>query len=403
MNAPKAALLAIGDELLSGRTVNTNAAWIGVRLRDMGFVTVAGVTLPDEPQQIVASLLRRVGEVDLVVAVGGLGPTPDDLTRDAVAYAAGVSLVEDADVLADIRRRTGGRAPERNARMASFPEGATVYANPIGSAAAFSLAIGEVPVFVLPGPPLEVEAVWDAVDAALRDAFPKLRQREACTVRVFGPHEAELAQQLGDLLDRGGEPIVGVTAREGILTVTVSGPGAKERADAIRAVAGADVLPEGCPRPVDAAFRSLKEGGWSVAVAESLTGGLVASDLVSIPSASDVFRGGVVAYPEEIKRDLLGVPAEVLKSDGPVSEACVRALAEGARTRLGADVGLATTGVAGPDPDPHGAEPGLVFLAMAGPADGAAEVVQLQLGGGRNRIRRRAAHSAWDLVRRRLS
>ncbi len=402
MNAPKTALLAIGDELLSGRTVNTNAAWIGTRLREMGFVTVAGVTLPDEPQQIVASLLRRVGEVDLVLTIGGLGPTPDDLTRDAVAYAAGVSLTEHADVLADIRRRTGGRAPERNARMASFPEGATVYSNPIGSAAAFSVTIGEVPVFVLPGPPGEVEAVWDAVDTALRDAFPKLRPREMRTLRVFGPHEAELAQQLGDLLERGAEPVVGVTAREGILTVTVSGPGAGERADAIRAVVGDDCLPDGCPRPVDAAFQALQARDLSVAVAESLTGGLVASDLVSIPSASDVFHGAVVAYPEEIQRDVLGVPAEVLQNDGPVSEACARALAEGARTRLGADVGLATTGAAGPDPDPHGAQPGLVFLAMAGPGDGATEVVQLQLGGGRNRIRRRAAHSAWDLVRRRL-
>ena len=382
MKLPRVALLTVGDEVLGGRTINTNAAWLAQRLGDRGFLVVATETVGDEEFAIADAIKGLGGRADVVFVTGGLGPTPDDITREALAGAAGRLLVVDKKLKAEIARRTGGRAPRRNARMARVPEGAIVFDNPVGTAAGLRVDMGGTPVYALPGVPLEMEAIFDEsvlpdLDRLFADAEP-VPQR---TLRVFGLREAEVADKLGPLLERGREPVVGVTVRDGIITVTVIGAGADGRAEEIREQLGDHVFGEGEQTLAGVVLAGLREKGLTLATAESATGGMLASLVVDQPGASAVLRGAVVAYHADVKHGLLGVPKA-----------------------LGVDVALATTGVGGPDKDEKGTAVGDGFVAVAGPQKGkrGEEVVPLHFTGDRNAIRRRLAWSALDLLRRRL-
>ena len=405
MKLPRVALLTVGDEVLGGRTINTNAAWLAQRLGDRGFLVVATETVGDEEFAIADAIKGLGGRADVVFVTGGLGPTPDDITREALAGAAGRLLVVDKKLKAEIARRTGGRAPRRNARMARVPEGAIVFDNPVGTAAGLRVDMGGTPVYALPGVPLEMEAIFDEsvlpdLDRLFADAEP-VPQR---TLRVFGLREAEVADKLGPLLERGREPVVGVTVRDGIITVTVIGAGADGRAEEIREQLGDHVFGEGEQTLAGVVLAGLREKGLTLATAESATGGMLASLVVDQPGASAVLRGAVVAYHADVKHGLLGVPKTVLKREGSVSAEVTLRMARGVRKALGVDVALATTGVGGPDKDEKGTAVGDGFVAVAGPQKGkrGEEVVPLHFTGDRNAIRRRLAWSALDLLRRRL-
>lgn len=406
MNLPSAGVLSVGDELLHGRIVNTNAAYLAQRLTERGFLVAATETVGDEEFAIADAIKGLCARADVVITAGGLGPTPDDVTRQALAGAAGTLLVTDRKLLQEIAKRTSGRAPRKNARMARIPEGATVFPNPVGVAAGLCVEVGGIPVYALPGVPMEMEAIFNAsVVEDLERRFAGAEPLPLRVLRVHGLREAEVAERLGDLLDRHGEPAVGVTARDGVITVTISGEGAEERAAAIRRVLRKHVFGEGHDTLATPVLAALKEKGLTLATAESVTGGMIGSLVVSQPGASAIYRGSIVAYSPDLKHELLGVPKTVLKREGAVSEEVARRMARGARRQTGADVVVAATGVAGPDKDEWGTPVGRGFIAVSGPGKGAkAEVVKrYRFRGERNQIRRRFAHAALDLVRRRLA
>jgi len=405
MKLTRAAILTVGDELLGGRTPNTNAAFLAQRLTDAGFMVVATDTVGDDEFAIADGIKSLTARADTVLVCGGLGATPDDVTREALAGAAGALLVVDRSLKGEVARKTGGRAPRRNARMARVPEGATVYPNPVGIAAGLRAAVGGTPVYALPGVPMELEAIFEeSVLPDLHHTFAGTEPNPSCVLRTFGPREAEVAEKLGDLLERGREPTVGVTVRDGIITVTISGQGAEKRAEAIRATLGKDVFGEGRETLATVVLAALKEKKLTLAVAESLTGGLITSLVVSEPGASAVLKGGVIAYTAELKNELLGVPKTVLNKEGTVSKETALRMARGVRKRLGARVGVAATGVAGPDSDERGTPVGRGYIAIVGPKAGPkGEVVKrIVCRGDRNAIRRRFAWAALDLLRRHL-
>ncbi|MHC4952515.1 MAG: CinA family nicotinamide mononucleotide deamidase-related protein [Planctomycetota bacterium] len=400
MAAPAVALLHVGDELLAGRVVNTGGAVLSRVLEGAGFRVVAMETAGDRQDAVVDALRRLVARADAVVVTGGLGPTPDDMTREALADACGRGLVTDPGLLEEVVRRTRGLAPEANEKQAAIPEGAVAFRNPVGVAAALRVEIDGRPVYALPGVPVEMEALlYDALLPDLQAAFPDVRAPERASVSACGMAEAVLVERLGDLLGREGEPEVGVTVRDGIITVIASGPGAAQRSREIREALGDDVCGAGNRTLPETVLDLLQARGARLAVAESLTGGMLASSIVDVPGASAVLAGGVVAYTADMKHNLLGVPLEVIEAEGVVSATVARAMARGARERLGAEYAVATTGAAGPDPDDGGAPPGTGFVAVAGP-DGREEAREVRCVGDRNAVRRRFCNAALDLVRR---
>jgi nicotinamide-nucleotide amidase len=401
MKLTQIAILTVGDEVLGGRTINTNGAYLGQRLTDSGFVVVATDTVGDEENTIADAIEGLCARADAVIVTGGLGPTPDDVTREALAGAAGTLLVVDKELRAEVMRRTAGKSPRRNARMARIPEGSRVLPNPVGSAAGLRVEVGGTPVYALPGVPMELEAIFEeSVLPDLVETFAGTEPVPSRALRIYGLREAAVADKLGDLLARGKEPVVGVTVREGVITVTVTGQRADRRAEEIKEKLGKHVFGEGDATLASVVLDALAARGATLAVGESLTGGLLASTVVDVPGASAVFKGAVVAYTPELKNELLGVPKTVLKREGTVSEETALRLARGARRKLGATVGLATTGVAGPDTDERGTPIGHGWVAVADAKGSAAK--KLRVRGGRRSVRQRFVWAALDLLRRRL-
>ena len=402
MSLPQAGILRVGDELLGGRIVDTNAAFLANQLTDAGFAVVTSETVGDEEFAIVDALENMAGRVDLLIMCGGLGPTPDDVTREALAGAAGTFLVTDKKLKKEIAERTGSRAPRRNARMARLPDGATPIPNTVGSAPGIRMKIRGAQIHALPGVPIEMEAMFrEAVLPELRETFVETESAPRHVLKVFGPREAEVAEKLGDLLERGKEPAVGVTVRHGVITITVVGKGAGKRAEAIRALLKKNVFAESETSLAEVVIGMLREREMTLATAESVTGGMVASSVIEVAGASEVLRGGVVAYSDDLKRMLLDIPATVLKREGAVSAEVAGRMAKAVRKKCGASVGLATTGVAGPDRDSSGTPVGRIFCAVSTPK-GKETVKRFAFRGDRNAIRRRAARAALDLLRRTL-
>jgi len=406
MKLPRAAILSVGDELLGGRIINTNAAFVATRLTEAGFLVSATETVGDEEFAIADGIKGLCARADTVIMIGGLGPTPDDVTREALAGAAGKLLVVDRTLKRVIAERTGGRAASRNARMARIPEGATTFPNPIGHAAGLRVDVGGTPVYALPGVPIEMEAMFEeSIVPDLERTFTNAAPVPMRTLKIFGLREAEVAERLGELLDRSGEPAVGVTVKDGVITATVVGEGADARAEAIRERLGDNVFGEGTDTLASIVFAQLTAAGLKFATAESVTGGMVASLFVEVPSASSVLVGGIVAYSDDIKRELLGVPKAVIDREGAASEEVALRMARGAKKVLGADIAVATTGAAGPSADPHGSPVGRIVLAVCGPGTGkrGERSETLAYTGTRNAIRRRAAYAALDFARRHLA
>ena len=402
MSLPQAGILRVGDELLGGRIVDTNAAFLANQLTDAGFAVVTSETVGDEEFAIVDALENMAGRVDLLIMCGGLGPTPDDVTREALAGAAGTFLVTDKKLKKEIAERTGSRAPRRNARMARLPDGATPIPNTVGSAPGIRMKIRGAQIHALPGVPIEMEAMFrEAVLPELQETFVETESAPRRVLKVFGPREAEVAEKLGDLLERGKDPAVGVTVRHGVITITVVGKGAGKRADAIRGLLKKNVFAESETSLAEVVIGMLREREMTLATAESVTGGMVASSVIEVAGASEVLRGGVVAYSDDLKRMLLDIPATVLKREGAVSAEVAGRMAKAVRKKCGASVGLATTGVAGPDRDSSGTPVGRIFCAVSTPK-GKETVKRFAFRGDRNAIRRRAARAALDLLRRTL-
>jgi nicotinamide-nucleotide amidase len=419
-------IVAVGTELLLGQIADTNSAWLGDRLAAAGVVSHFHQAVGDNHERITLAFRTALARSDGIIVCGGLGPTQDDITREAIAEIMGVELVRDqkiVDVIAGFFQSRGRTMSANNARQADVPVGATIIPQRAGTAPGLICPLGNKVIYAVPGVPYEMAEMFE------RGILPDLRARMAeageesvivsRVLRTWGASESGLAESLQgriDALDADGAD--GVPAGSVTLAFLASGiEGIK-----VRITARAPTLPEGTALldHEEKAVRVAIEGqlgdivfgvddesmevavaaqliarGLTLGVAESLTGGLIASRLVNVPGASAWFRGGVVAYHEQVKFDILGVPV------GPVvSEAAAAAMAQGVCRVTGSDAGLGITGVAGPD-DQEGVAPGTMFVGLHLPGD-STSTRELHLPGDRERVRQYGAISALDLLRRAL-
>lgn len=414
---PEVEIVTIGDELLLGQTVDANAAWLGRTLAAAGIRTRARATVGDDEGSIVDAVTYALHRTGTVVCTGGLGPTADDRTKPAVATVFGRQLVLDPEVLSQVRARfeiRGLPMPEINRGQAEVPEGAVVFPNPRGTAPGLALTDRENRLAVLlPGVPLEMRGlVEDHVLPFLEQRWPRGRSPIVHRIlRTTGVAESSLAELMEDVVGRFPRVSVAfLPSPTGVdLRLTCWGdlPAAEaeaelDRAEAeMRGRAGPVVYAVGSEDLTTVVAGLLHARGLTLAVAESCTGGLLAKRLTDTPGASEYFAGGVVAYADAVKRDLLGVRTATLQRYGAVSAETAQEMAEGARARLGSGAALAITGVAGPGGGSEEKPVGTVFLALAGPR-GVSALGQ-RFPGDRTEIRERSAQAALDLLRRTLA
>src|SRR4051812_38320851 len=398
-----AAVVAIGDELLLGDTLNGNAAWLGGQLAAVGAQVVASTMVGDDLERLAVVLRRALDDADVVVTTGGLGPTSDDITREAVAAVAGVVL-DRQPALEDLLRERfasyGMAMPVEVLKQADVPRGGTVLPNPVGTAPGLRLEIGDRLLYALPGPPHEMQSVAAAVlpDVAARSGTV-LRTR---TVRTAGLGESAVAEVVEATVTLPAGVTLAYLAGGGITRVRFTGTDddlLRSLADAVAAPLGDAVWGRDDDRLDEVVHRRLAAEGATVAVAESLTGGLIGAELSRMPGSSATFRGSAVVYATDLKESLAGVPGPLLSTVGAVSPETAAALAAGARERLGATYGVGATGVAGPD-EQEGQPVGTVHVAVSGPD--VAVVRSLRLPGDRDRVRALTVTLALDLLRRQI-
>lgn len=408
-------MLAVGTELLLGQITNSNAAWIGEQLALAGVDCHHHTVVGDNHSRMVTAMRACLARSDALVVSGGLGPTQDDITREAIAEVMNVQLVRDEGIVERIRAMFASRnreMPESNARQGDVPEKASVIEQRLGTAPGLMCPVGNKVIYAVPGVPYEME------EMVIRAVLPDLRRRaeaageEQATIRsrvlrTWGLSESAVAELVGprvDALEGAGQVTLAFLASgiEGIKVRITTKAADEESAvgllDAedqeLRALLGPAVFGVDEQGIEDVVGRLLADRGWSVAVAESVTGGMVASRLVDVPGSSDWFRGAVVAYDSEVKFNVLGVRR------GPVVCAeAAEAMAAGVAKLVGTGVGLATSGVAGPDKQ-EDVEVGTVFVGLY--LDGTTESVELHLPGDRARVRSLGTISALDALRRRM-
>ncbi len=399
------AVLAVGDELLLGDIVNSNAAWLGEQLAAAGVQVVHSAMVGDDVARLAAALRRAIDDADVVVLTGGLGPTVDDLTRDAIALVAGVPLRRVPAIEAQLRDRFatyGFAMQEVVLKQADVPGGAEALDNPVGTAPGLWLEIGGAIVVALPGPPHEMRAVAGLV-------LPRLADRSGTrvvtrTLRCAGLGESAVAELVEAAVVVPAGVALAYLAGGAVVRVrftTAGDPAVLEPLVAACAAALGDAVWGYDDESLDGVVHALLAGrGETVAVAESLTGGLLSATLSQRPGSSATYRGGLVVYATDLKDSLAGVPEGLLATHGAVSAETAEALAAGARTRLGATWGLGVTGVAGPS-EQEGKPVGTVHVALAGPTG--VQVRTMRLPGDRDRVRLLTVTTALDLLRRALT
>jgi nicotinamide-nucleotide amidase len=374
----KAEVLTIGDELLRGEIVDSNKSFLSERLLTLDIETRWHSSVRDDPPDMTDAFHRAAQRAEIVLVSGGLGPTRDDLTAEVLAQSFGRKLVQDPAALETIRaffRSVGREMTENNAKQALFPEGAEVLPNPIGTAPGFMVEERGTLFFCMPGVPRELMRMMD------EQVLPRVARRtgassqvvRATLLRTFGMGESALDAELADIAQGGGVSLGFRTAFPDNYLRPVARAAIAAEADAllaetcraIRERLGALVYGEGDETLEAVVGRLLREQKRTVAVAESCSGGLVAQKLTDVPGSSAYFKGGVVAYANSAKRDLLGVPPDLLDRYGAVSDEVVRAMAEGARARFRTDLAVATTGIAGPGGGSPDKPLGLVHIALA--------------------------------------
>jgi len=408
-------IIGVGTELLLGQIVNTNAAWIGQRLADVGWDCLRHTVVGDNEERIAVATRGALGRADAVILTGGLGPTQDDVTREAVAAVAGVRLVRRPEIeqwLRDRFSRVGSiRMAEMNLKQADVPDGGRVIDNPVGTAPGLIVEVGGKPIYAVPGVPREMERMLER--AVLPDLSMRAGEGRAIvsrTLRTAGLGESLLAERLTPLWDSfaAGGVTMAYLASAGEVRIRLTAVGAtRDQAlddiapveAAIRAELG-DLIYGLDDETLEAKIgRLLVSAKRTLGCAESLTGGLLGGRVTTVPGSSEYYLGGVITYATDAKAAVLGVDRSLLAEHGPVSEAVAGAMAEGVRRLLGASVGLATTGVAGPTE--QGGQPvGTLCLGVAD-ADGTV-TRRVRAPGDRAQVRAWAATSALDLLRRRL-
>lgn len=407
-----AEIISVGTELLMGNILNTNAHYISGKLCDLGINCFFQTTVGDNHDRLVQAVDIALSRSDILILTGGLGPTADDLTKETVADAFGRKMLLDPPSEAHIRARfarSNRMMTPNNLKQAMFPENAIIMPNPNGTAPGCIVEEGEKAAILLPGPPKEMVPMFDA------SVVPYLQTKTGSmlysrVVRVFGIGESSAEYALKELIARQTNPTVAPYALSGEMKLRVtarcSGAAQGELLMApvlkeIKKTLGTAVYSVDDRELHEVCAALLKEHKTTLAVAESCTGGMIASKLVAVPGISAYFKEGAVTYSNEAKMNRLGVKEETLSAHGAVSEETAREMAEGIRRTAASDIGIATTGVAGPDGGTEQHPVGLVYIALA---DGTKTYVRkLQLAGSRESIRNSASLHALDTLRRYFS
>lgn len=405
----RAEIIAVGTELLLGSTINTNASHIAIRLAEMGIDLYRHTVIGDNAGRLVAELRAALERCDLVITTGGLGPTEDDLTKAAVAEALGLPLLRDEHCVRTIAaffEKISREMPQGNLRQADFPEGALIFDNSAGTAPGCAVERDGKRVIVLPGPPREMRQMFEESVvpylSGLLNAVIVSR-----TLHFAGIGESAMEEKVRDLVIGSSNPTVAPYAKEGECELRISAKASsQEEAAALIAPVERDIrmrLGAECYGTDDDTLESvlislLRRHGLSLTVAESCTGGMIASRLVNVPGASSVFPGALVAYDNAVKRDMLGVAGDILETHGAVSGACVEAMAREACRVFGTSASIAVSGIAGPEGGTPVKPVGTVWIACC--VNGEVDTWMGVFPGTRNLIRLRATITALDRMRR---
>ena len=410
-------ILAIGTELLTAFRTDTNSLYLTARLNELGIDVTSKTVVGDDVRALESALTRALQDADVVITTGGLGPTADDLTREAVSAVLARPLIEDPAIVEQLRQRFARRfasMPEINRRQAMVPRGAIVLPNSRGSAPGLMIEHADKIVVLLPGPPRELEPMFETAvrdRLAARSAGRRLRRR---VIKIVGQPESTVDQIAASIY----EPLVQLPVP--ISTTILASPGQVELHLSARGadVALLDAQLDGAVQQLHAALgdsvfstdgraievvvgEALRERGLTLALAESCTGGLVTGRLTDVPGSSAYVLGGVIAYANDVKRDVLKVSADLLDAHGAVSEPVAAAMAAGIRRVLAADVGVAITGIAGPEGGTDEKPVGTVCFSVSGPGERLTTETRV-VPGDRQLIRQWSVMVALDLVRRAL-
>ncbi len=406
-----AEIVSVGTELLMGQVVNTDAQFIAAGIAPLGYQVFYHITVGDNRERLTEVIQTALSRADVVIFTGGLGPTDDDLTKETVAAALGLALAPVPEEVERLKRffdGLGRTMTPNNLKQARFPEGSTILPNAKGTAPGVIMEAGGKTAVLLPGPPRELEPMFT------NHVMPYLEKRSGCVlysreVHIFGMGESDVTHRLRGMIEGQTNPTVAPYVKTGEVTLRVTAKCRNEAegealvhpmieeiqktlGDVVYSTSG-ESLPEVCAK-------LLLDNGLTVAVAESCTGGLLASAFVDLPGSSRYFIEGAVAYANAVKTRRLDVSDETLARYGAVSAECAREMAEGMLKSSGASIALATTGIAGPDGGSDQKPVGLCYVALAG--IGETQVKKLQLFGDRARIRGVTVLNALDLVRRKL-
>lgn len=405
-----AEILCVGTELLLGDIVNTNAAFLSQRLAELGIHVYRHTAVGDNPERLKRALDAAFAEADLVITSGGLGPTYDDLTKETVAAYFGREMEMHEESLFAIRsyfERTGRVMTKNNEKQAMMPKGAIVFPNHYGTAPSLAIEGEGKTAIMLPGPPGELTRIFK------EEVLPYLEQRHGTVlvsknIHIFGMGESAVEEKLADIMTEAKNPTVAPYCKEGEVRLRVtaeshSRESAAQMCDEViekirstevgKFIYGVDV-----DSLENAAVEYLRKNGLTLATAESCTGGLISKRITDIAGCSDVFLGGCVTYSNDVKEKLLGVAADTLKKYGAVSEQTAAEMARGVRERLGADIGVSATGIAGPSGGSAEKPVGTVFIGIS--TERGERVRRLSLSSMRSReyIRMVSVANAYDMV-----
>lgn len=407
-----ACILSVGDELVLGQTVDTNTAWISKQLAAVGCDIVAHATVGDDQLGIETAIRELSQRADALVISGGIGPTEDDLTRQALAAVLDAPLEMNAEWMTTLESyfaRNNRKMPEINRIQAMIPRGATMVFNHAGTAAGVRCRLGTCEVFSTPGVPKEMKAMFT------RDVLPWVSEKgggavvASRTLHTFGMGESAIAERLGPLMTRGRNPSVGTTVANGYVSLRLNCRAASraeadrqldDTVNACRDALGDLIFADGENPSLGAVVLGImcnKPEHFTVALAESCTGGLVAKMLTDVPGCSPCFKYGWVTYSNEAKTSELGVPERLIEENGAVSEPVALAMADGARNKANATYAISITGVAGPDGGSVDKPVGTVWIALAYP--GGTTARKFNMFGDRDMIRDRSAKMALLMLR----
>ncbi|MED4904162.1 competence/damage-inducible protein A [Parageobacillus thermoglucosidasius] len=409
-----AEIIAVGSELLLGQIANTNAQFLSAQLAELGINVYFHTVVGDNADRLEKAVKVAQTRANLIIFTGGLGPTKDDLTKETIARLLQRELVIDKEALHSIEAyfaRTGRTMTENNKKQALVLQGSTVFRNEHGMAPGMAMTVGAITYMLLPGPPKEMQPMFSKYGRPfLMEKLDRHERIESRVLRFFGIGESQLETEIEDLIEQQSNPTIAPLAGDGEVTLRLT---AKHHSE-IEAKKLLDQTEQAILARVgryfygyndDTLFKNtvklLKEKKKTVAAAESLTGGLFLTELTAIPGASQVVRGGVVCYTNEVKEKVLHVPASVLATDGAVSERCAKLLAENVRALCGADIGISFTGVAGPDPL-EGKPVGTVYIGIS-TSENETDVHALALSGPRDAIRTRTAKYGCSIILKKLA